>query len=313
MRRKDDILWKGILEDVFDDFLRFFDPEAEQFYNLNKKFEFLDKELAQVFPPENDEYSPKVVDKLVKVFTREGNEEWVLVHVEVQGQYQQDFARRMFTYFYRILDKYQKPITAYAIFTEAVNAVRPDSFQIKFRGTSLSYIFNTYKISRQDEGALLASNNPFAMVILTAKAALSGRDYFDKKERDGLLLKLKLELARHLLIKQIPKKKIRVLMNFLKYYVRFENPDINIKFEEQMQVLTKKTYTMGIEEQLLDRAKREGLEQGIEKGLEKGLEKGKHDVVENLITELNLSDEQIARIAEVTISFVEKIRSKISG
>jgi hypothetical protein len=95
MRRKDDILWKGILEDVFDDFLRFFDPEAEQFYNFNKKFQFLDKELAQVFPPENDEYSPKVVDKLVKVFTRDGNEEWVLVHVEVQGQYQQDFARHL--------------------------------------------------------------------------------------------------------------------------------------------------------------------------------------------------------------------------
>ncbi len=27
--KRDDTLWKGILEDLFDDFLRFFYPEAE--------------------------------------------------------------------------------------------------------------------------------------------------------------------------------------------------------------------------------------------------------------------------------------------
>ncbi|WP_285059476.1 hypothetical protein [Pedobacter ginsengisoli] len=149
MRRKDDILWKGVLEDVFEDFLRFLSPEAESQLDLGRGFEFLDKELEQVFPPENDEYSPKVIDKLVKVFTRSGQEEWVLVHVEVQGQYQRDFARRMFTYFYRILDKYQRPITAYAIFTEGSLKERADTFESAFMGTSIRYTFNTYKITSQ--------------------------------------------------------------------------------------------------------------------------------------------------------------------
>jgi len=137
------------------------------------------------------------------------------------------------------------------------------------------------------------------MVILTAKAALAGRDYFEEKERDALLLKLKLELAKELLAKHITKEKIRVLMNFLRYYVRFENPDINTKFEEQVEILTKKSTTMGIEELLLDRAKKEGIE-----------EKG-HEVIENLIVKLGLSDEQAAEIANVPVEFVSKVRTAL--
>ena len=39
MRRKDDILWKGILEDVFEDFLRFLSPDAATTSrNFNRKY-----------------------------------------------------------------------------------------------------------------------------------------------------------------------------------------------------------------------------------------------------------------------------------
>ena len=54
--------------------------------------------------------APKFVDKLVKVFTRTGKEKWILIHIEVQGYQDRDFAKRKFTYFYRILDKYDKPV-----------------------------------------------------------------------------------------------------------------------------------------------------------------------------------------------------------
>jgi predicted transposase/invertase (TIGR01784 family) len=266
MRRKDDILWKGILEDVFDDFLCFLNPEAPEVFDFEKGFEFLDKELEQVFPPENDEYSPKVIDKLVKVFTKAGKEEWILVHVEVQGQYQKDFASRMYTYFYRILDKYQKPIAAYAIFTEANTKERPNHFAIDFMGTSLRYTFNTYKIANQSDEVLKASDNPFALVVLTAKAALAGKDLKSSRERDELLLNLKLNLTRLLLAKQIVKEKIRVLMNFLRYYIRFENQDINTKFEQQVGILTERSNTMGIEEFLLDRAEKKGRNEGRNEG-----------------------------------------------
>ena len=80
--KRNDILWKAALEDLFDDFLRFFYPEADELFDLEKGFEYLDKELEQLFPPEADNYAPRYVDKLVKVFTRGGGEEWILLHVE---------------------------------------------------------------------------------------------------------------------------------------------------------------------------------------------------------------------------------------
>src|ERR1700712_1054605 len=109
--KRDDTLWKGILENIFDDFLRFFFKDADILFDFEKGFQFLDKELEQLFPFENGE-APKFVDKLVKVFTKAGKEEWILVHIEVQGYNDKDFGKRMFTYFYRILDKYDQNLTA---------------------------------------------------------------------------------------------------------------------------------------------------------------------------------------------------------
>jgi len=114
--KRDDSLWKAVLEDVFDDFLRFFFADADQLFDFQRGFEFLDKELTQLFPPEKDEFQPRYVDKLVKVFNNRGTEAWILIHVEVQGYVDPTFAQRMYQYFARIFDKYQKPITAFAIF-----------------------------------------------------------------------------------------------------------------------------------------------------------------------------------------------------
>lgn len=50
-------------------------------------------------------------------------------------------------------------------------------------------------------------------------------------------------------------------------------------------------------------------EKGIEKGMEKGWEEMQEQVVKNLIIELGLADQQVARIAETPVSFVKKIRA----
>ena len=48
--KRDDALWKGLIEDLIDDFLKFFFPNAEEIFDLNRKISFLDKELEQLFP-----------------------------------------------------------------------------------------------------------------------------------------------------------------------------------------------------------------------------------------------------------------------
>jgi len=202
--KRNDILWKAALEDLFDDFLRFFYPEADELFDLEKGFEYLDKELEQLFPPEADNYTPRFVDKLVKVFTREGYEEWILIHVEVQGYTDKDFAKRMFQYYYRILDQYNKPITAFAIFADTNKKFHPKQYEREFLGTKVLYAYNTYKIIDQDDADLEASNNPFAMAALTAKLALARPAIKDQQ-----LFEMAYDLAKRLLNKQMPKAKIR--------------------------------------------------------------------------------------------------------
>ncbi len=307
MRQKDDYLWKGVLEDVLDDFLRFIHPNTDQLLDLSKGISFLDKELEQLFPPENDEYSPKVVDKLAKVYTREGKEEWILLHLEVQNVYNPDFPERMFTYYYRIFDKYHKRISAYAIFTGASPKEDTRTYEEEFMGTSIRYRFNTFKIMDQDESDLLRSNNPFALVALIAKAAFNGKRLKDAEARDRALLEVKLNLLREMLSREIPKNKIRGLINFLTYYIRFEKQETNRIFEESKQKLTGGSSTMGIEELLLDRAKKQGLTRGVKQ------EKQRRDrkIVLNLLDHTDFSDEQIAKLAEVSEEYVAKLRKSL--
>ena len=138
------------------------------------------------------------------------------MHIEVQGYNDRYFARRMFMYYTRILDKYDKPITAFAIYTDTDKNFHPKKFKQEFLGTKTSYEFNTYKILEQLDVDLIASANPFAMVVLTVKLALKGKQMGEQQ-----LYELKLDLVRRLLGKKITKEKIRSLMNFLRYYIRF--------------------------------------------------------------------------------------------
>ena len=80
----------------------------------------------------------KFVDKLVKVFTKDGQEQWILVHIEIQGYRDDRFAARMFTYFRRIYDRFEMPVTAFAIFTDGNHGFRPPAFSYEFRGTGLT-------------------------------------------------------------------------------------------------------------------------------------------------------------------------------
>src|ERR1700678_1449755 len=104
MKAKYDILWKGMLERVFDDFLRFVFPDADLRFDMKKGFTYLDKELAMLYPNPDDGTDTRFVDKLVRVYTLDGKEKFLLVHVEVQGNYDKTFTARMFKYFYRVYD-----------------------------------------------------------------------------------------------------------------------------------------------------------------------------------------------------------------
>ena len=304
------MLWKSILEDIFDDFLKFFFPNAEALFDFEKGFEYLDQELEQLFPPHADQFALKCVDKLIKVHCRSGAEAWLLVHIEVQGYRDETFPDRMFTYYYRIWDKHRKPITAFAILTDDCRHFLPSQFEQACLGTSVCFCFNSFKVLDQSEEELEASDNPFAQVVLTTKIALIG-----KKLSVDELYRLKIDLAKRLLSRDIPKWKIGKLMEFLKFYVRLGNDKMDGKLDLEIDSVVNQSHIpMTFEEAILHIVREEAKEYGIEEGLDRGIAQGalarNTIIVKNLLRETQFTDEEIARLADVSIEFVQEIKQK---
>ena len=294
--KRDDTLWKAILEDVFDDFLRFYYPNADDIFDMARGFDFLDKELEDLFPQTYEE-NVRYVDKLVRVWLKNGQEEWILIHIEVQGTSDKTFPERMYIYAYRIRDRYKRKVTAWAILTDKNKKFQPTEFNESFLGTSTTYRFNMYKVIVQDETSLKLNENPFAVVILTVLLALK-----KKKVEEVELIDLKMDLVKNLLQRQIPKQKIHALMSFLKKYVRFNSKNDSI-FEQKLEEFTGKTYPMGIEQFLLQRAEN--------KGIEKGEDKKAINVIRNLRLVKSMSIEEIATIVEMKPERVRLILDKL--
>ena len=81
-RRKNDILLKSAFEGAFPDLLRFCFSHSDEIFDMKKGFEFLDKELSELFPELAKKGGNRFVDMLVKTFLKEGKEKWILIHVD---------------------------------------------------------------------------------------------------------------------------------------------------------------------------------------------------------------------------------------
>jgi len=280
-------LWKVVIEEVFDDMLRFIFPDADETYDMERGFEFLEKELSEMCPEPDKAADTRFADKLVKVFHRDGEEEWVLMHVEIQGDTsrRQEFSERMFRYFYRILDRYKRPVSAIAIFTGQDGKRMPCQFTYAYRTTQLVYEYHTLAILEFTNEVLDRSTNPFAQVALAAKTAL-----LEGKIPEQELLERKVLIARRLLRKGFQLKKTRAIMKFLKNYVLFDDPEMNRNFIERVNSQDKNN-TMGIDEY----CRMEGREEVQE------------EVIKNLLRESDFSVEKIASLVNTTVEFVNEV------
>ncbi|MCY4780378.1 hypothetical protein ORI89_12005 [Sphingobacterium sp. UT-1RO-CII-1] len=281
-RRVDDLLWKSILEQTFSHFLQFMFPDAAEVFDLDKPFDYLDKEFESLFPPENGGKGVRYVDKLVKVFLKDGSEKFILCHIEVQSSKGKgDLAERMFRYYYKIFERYQVPVTAIAILNDRNKSYRPSVYVSEFMDTKIQYNFKSYKILDQDEVALRANDNPFAVVVLTALL-----DIRHTSADDEQLKTIKHDLYDEMMKRKMSKATRQGLYDFLTYYVSFDNQQVLSIFEQEIEIKLGRSIIMGTREYLLDKAKKEGLDKGmqagmatgmatgLEKGMATGLEKG---------------------------------------
>ncbi|OQA72301.1 MAG: hypothetical protein BWY32_03819 [bacterium ADurb.Bin243] len=177
-----DNAWKEILDEhYFPKFMAFYFPKTYRIIDFKRPIEFLDKEFQKIGII--GEVGNKRVDKLVKVFLKDGSEKWLLVHVEIQAAVERDFEERLYIYNYRIFDRYHKDVITLVILTDDNKKFRPEKYEVKYPDTQHTFRFGSIKLLdyRPEIAELEKSRNPFAVITLTYLRLMEAKNDNAKK------------------------------------------------------------------------------------------------------------------------------------
>lgn len=218
MKTELDTPWKDVLDSFFQEFMELFFPDINLEIDWTKGYEFLDKELSKI--SKDTATGKRLVDKLIKVWCLNGQETWVLLHLEIQGQKEKDFQTRMFTYYYRLFDRYHKPIVSLAMLVDGQIKWRPTSYENSLWGCKIKFEFPVIKlIDFNDKRMELAqTKNPFGLIVLAHLAAL------ETKQDENRRYKFKRILTRWLYKHGYQKSQIFKIYSFLDWVLALPKP-----------------------------------------------------------------------------------------
>jgi predicted transposase YdaD len=260
MIKRNDILWKGIIEDLAEDVVALLLQDHTHLIDFSKTIEFLDKELQEITGNDPLQIQPtQFVDILMKLQLLSGAEKWILLHIEVQAQPDPDFPRRMYEYHTRIENRYHRDVVACAIFIDKNRNYQPAQYHQGFMGTSITYAYNVLKVLALNEDELRASKNPFAVVLLATLIELR------REKSDVGSLRLKIEIGRHLYALPISDEKRQCVLNFLRYCIRLSTDEERI-FVDEIDQITGKVITMGTQELVIKIVERDARQEGRQEG-----------------------------------------------
>ncbi|HEV3259388.1 MAG TPA: hypothetical protein VG013_21155 [Gemmataceae bacterium] len=271
--------WKEALDNYFEPFMAFFFPRAHAEIDWARGHEALDKELQQVV--REAELGRRVVDKLVKVRRTGGQEEWVLVHVEVQSQEESDFARRMYVYNYRLFDRYNRRVASLAVLGDERPSWRPDRFSYSLWDCTVGIQFPAVKLLDYsgDPAALEADPNPFAALVLAHLKTQETRQ--DATQRRAW----KVRLVRGLYDRGFTAEDVRRLFGFIDWMMDLP-PELEeqfwqevVRYEEEKRM----PYVTSVERRALEQGREEGRVAGREEGRVAGREEGLRQGIETAL------------------------------
>jgi hypothetical protein len=290
--------WKEGVEQYFEPFLAFFFPEIQAEIDWTRGYEFLDQELQQLI--RESEIGKQFVDKLIKVWLNDGKETWLLIHLEIQSQVDTGFAKRMFSYHYRIFDRYGQEVVSLAILGDSRASWRPQEYSYGRWGCRLSLQFPTVKLLDYQPRwlELEASDNPFAVLVMAHL-----RTQATTKDLTGRL-RWKLSLVKRMYELGYSRDKILQLFDLIDRLMALPpNLDLNFKTElQRFEAEQKMRYVSSIE--------RLGISEGIQQSIASIVEARFNYVPPELVEQLNqiYDNESLKRLlkqAMTTISIAE--------
>jgi hypothetical protein len=282
-RAHNDEAWKDILDLHLQDFVEFFWPKAYESIDWDKPYISLEQELRALNI--YNASGKRALDKLFQVYLKNGSEQWLLLHADVQHQKDSDFEERMFVYYYRIFDKYRKDVASIAVLADKDSEWRPNQYRRAVWGSEVTRTFEVVKLlDYQDtEEELKKSNNPFALVVLAQLAAMKSRP----NNRARLIKKI--ELFKFLLNQGWTEDKIQNMYLFLDAILMLSK-ELNIEYID-----TAKEIEGGHNMHIVSSAEQYGFNRGINEGITQE--------ASNILNSLLLE-----KFNEVPTTYMDKIR-----
>lgn len=200
--------WKEAIEKHAYEAIAFLMPDLYPQIDTSRTPVFLEQEMRNI-KRKTLKGRKRIVDKLIKVWLKTGEERWLLIHIEIESSDEDGFGKRMYIYFSRAFDKYDVVIVALALFVGEKVPPNHNIFEEKNFGTTLTYGYNTYIVAQQSEEELLASDNIFALFILANLYTIKTKDDMERR------LEMKKKMYELAIERNIPLEIMNSLLTFV--------------------------------------------------------------------------------------------------
>ena len=221
-----DQTWKEAIGQYFESFLQFFYPKIYEQIDWSKTPISLDKELEQITA--SSQTKKRYADKLFQVWLLNNEIIWILIHIEVQSQYDKQFPKRMFIYNYRSFDLFNKPVISLAILGDENKSWRPNSYEYGLGDSEVKIKFSIVKLLDYQWEELAASNNLFAIIVMAhLKTKVTTKDLTQREQ-------WKWNLVRPLYQKGLTKFDIINLVKFIDKMMTLP-PPLQLEFNHKLE------------------------------------------------------------------------------
>ena len=221
----------------------------------------------------------------------DNQEIWILVHVEVQSQYDKKFKQRMFIYNYRAFDLYQKPVISLAILGDEQKNWRPNSYQYGLGSSQLIFNFSTVKLLDYQWEDLEQNNNIFAIVVMAHLKTKATNSNLSAREQ------WKWNLTRLLYEKGYNRKQITDLYKVIDAMMALSE-ELQLSFEEKLA-----TYQEERKMPLLTNIERRTIKKTEKKNIIKLVQVRFGNIPETLIENINKIDD-ISLLEQLFVSTI---------
>jgi predicted transposase/invertase (TIGR01784 family) len=234
-----DGLWKDLVERFAYSLLKRAIPELYEDADKETKPRLLDKEFRDILNTSDPEIhtSPHFADYVMEVPLKNGDAEWVILHIEAQGHGGGGLPERMNHYRCLIYAHYRREPAALAIVTENRPVNEAAYYSHKAYGTDISYRYNNLVLSELGDGELMSSDNPIDLALYAAKCALRSKEELQKYNYLYTLTDLLGERGWSMNDK-------RDLLLFLERIMNLKDEQLRTKYEERLEQLDKEEKIM---------------------------------------------------------------------